>query len=398
MKVQRFLARDRFPSLLERLEEAGYDVIGPQVRDHAIVFDTLPSVEALPRGVTDEQGPGHYRLAASHSGRYFDWANGPQALKPLTFVPRETLWTSKTRDDGTLVFREQPPEARPTAVIGVRACDLAALAIHDRHFLHGAEPDPHYRARRENLFLVAVNCSRSAATCFCTATGDGPRVRHGHDLALGELDDGFVVEAHTDRGRELLATLDTTEVTAEALDEVEAALERAAGQQHRRLPAGSLPDQLQAAVVHPHWQNLNDRCLTCGNCTAVCPTCFCQTHVDTLSLDGREAGHARQWETCFSPDHSYIHGTIIRAERPQRYRQWLTHKFGTWVEQFGRSGCVGCGRCIAWCPVGIDVTEELAALCQAPAPAPGQTPERAPSRAGDSATGDIPGRQEAGDD
>ncbi|MCK2184699.1 4Fe-4S dicluster domain-containing protein [Halomonas getboli] len=404
MKVQRFLARDRFPSLLARLEEAGYDVIGPQVRDHAIVFDALASVEALPRGITDDQAPGRYRLAASSSDRYFDWATGPQALKPLTFAPRETLWTSETRDDGTLVFRERLPEARPTAVIGVRACDLAALAIHDRHFLHGAAPDPHYRARRENLFLVAVNCARSAATCFCTATGDGPRVTHGHDLALGELDDGFVVEAHTDRGRELLATLDTSEATAEALAEVEAGLARAADQQHRRLPAGSLPEQLQAAVAHPHWQDLDDRCLTCGNCTAVCPTCFCQTHVDAISLDGREASHVRQWETCFNPDHSYIHGTVIRAERPQRYRQWLTHKFGTWVAQYGRSGCVGCGRCIAWCPVGIDVTEELAALSQAPtnapdeapAPTPGRVPGTVPSKAQGQAP--APNRREGKDD
>ncbi|MBB3190682.1 4Fe-4S dicluster domain-containing protein [Halomonas cerina] len=394
MKVQRFLPRDRFPSLLDRLSEAGYDILGPQVRDHAIVFDTLASVDQLPLGITDEQAPGHYRLSASSSGRYFDWATGPQALKPLTFVPREPLWTSETRDDGTLVFRESPPEARPTAVIGVRACDLAALAIHDRHFLHGAVPDPHYRARRESLFLIAVNCSRSADTCFCIATGDGPRVRYGHDLALSELDDGFVVEAHTGRGRDLLDSLATTEVTLDQLQAAEAGSAQAADQQHRRLPAGSLPDQLQAAVAHPHWQDLNDRCLTCGNCTSVCPTCFCQTHVDERSLDGREAHHARQWETCFNPDHSYIHGVTIRAERPQRYRQWLTHKFGTWVEQFGRSGCVGCGRCITWCPVGIDVTEELAALCQAPDTAPGQAPDTAPGPV----SGAAPDRQEPGDD
>jgi ferredoxin len=392
MKVQHFLARDRFQSLLDRLMEAGYEVIGPRVRDHAILFDALSTVEQLPLGITDEQAPGHYRLEHSDNGHYFDWANGPQAIKPLTFAPRETLWKSEQQPDGRLIFREQPPEAQPTAVIGVRACDLAALSIHDRHFLNGANPDPHYRERRRNLFLVAVNCMRSAATCFCTATGDGPRVQHGFDLALSELDEGFVVEAHTQEGQAILDALETTLASHDQLEQVEAGIERAASQQTRRLPEGSLPEMLQASVAHPHWQSLNDRCLTCGNCTAVCPTCFCQTHVDELSLDGQTATHSRQWESCFNPDHSYIHGTVIRAERPQRYRQWLTHKFGTWVEQYGRSGCVGCGRCIAWCPVVIDVTEELAALSKAPDTAPSVTPDSAPENAPSQAP-DGEGRQ-----
>lgn len=364
MKVQRFLPKDRFQTLLDQLAQAGYAVVGPQERDHAIVFDRISRVDQMPRGVTDEQAPGHYRLHHDDdSQRYFDWANGPQALKPMTFVARETLWKSQRQPDGSLNFQETFDEPKPTAIIGIRACDLAALAIQDQHFLNDTNPDPHYRRRRESLFLVAVNCMRSASTCFCTSTGDGPRVRSGHDLALSELEDGFIVEAHTDRGRDILDQLDTTPATSDHENTAAAGIERAAAQQQRKLPSGSIPEQLLAAAEHPHWQSLNDRCLTCGNCTAVCPTCFCQSHVDEVSLDGQEASHVRQWETCFNPDHSYIHGIVIRAERPQRYRQWLTHKFGTWVEQFGRSGCTGCGRCIAWCPVGIDVTEELDALC-----------------------------------
>ncbi|MDI5919795.1 4Fe-4S dicluster domain-containing protein [Halomonas sp. LR5S13] len=394
MKVRHFLAREHLQSLLDRLVEAGYEVIGPRVRDHAILFEPLTTVAQLPVGIIDDQAPGHYRLERTDSGRVFDWATGPQAIKPLTFAPRETLWRSERQPDGRLVFREQPPEAQPTAVIGVRACDLAALAVHDRHFLHDAHPDPLYRERRQNLFLVAVNCMRSAATCFCTATGDGPRAQHGFDLALSELDDGFVVEAHTQEGQAILDTLETTLASHDQLEQVEAGVERATRQQTRRLPDGSLPEMLQAAVAHPHWQSLNDRCLTCGNCTAVCPTCFCQTHVDELSLDGQTASHGRQWGSCFDPDHSYIHGTVIRAERPQRYRQWLTHKFGTWVEQYGRSGCVGCGRCIAWCPVGIDVTEELAALSRAPDDALSIAPDDALSKA----PGDAPPKAPDGED
>ena len=370
MKVQRFLPKDRFQSLLDTLTAAGYDIVGPMVRDHAVVFDTLNKVEQMPRGITDEQAPGHYRLHQADDGpaaeRYFDWTTGPQALMPMTFVPRETLWKSRRQADGSLQFQSVEAEVQPTAVIGIRACDLAALAIQDQHFLQGEYPDPHYRGRRESLFLVAVNCMRSVETCFCNATGDGPKAHYGYDLALSELDEGFVIDAHTDRGREIVDQLDINEATADQIERAESGIESAASMQERRLPTGSIPAMLQAGVEHPHWQDLNERCLTCGNCTAVCPTCFCQTHVDEISLDGKEASHARQWESCFNPDHSYIHGIVIREERPQRYRQWLTHKFGTWVEQFGRSGCVGCGRCIAWCPVGIDVTEELDALSKPP--------------------------------
>ncbi|MHB8921267.1 MAG: 4Fe-4S dicluster domain-containing protein [Halothiobacillus sp.] len=366
MNIQRFLPRDRFQTLIDQLMSAGYDVIGPQVRDHAIIFDHLTGVDQLPIGITDEQAPGRYRLEKSDSARCFDWATGPQALKPMTFVSRETLWRSDRRPDGSLAFREEPMATRPTAIIGIRACDLAALSIHDRHFMHGANPDPQYSQRRQSLFLVAVNCMRSAATCFCTATGDGPRARSGYDLSLSELDEGFILEVHTERGRDIVVLLDVVEATSAQIERANTGIEQAAKQQQRTLPAGPLQDKLVAAVEHPHWQTLNDRCLSCGNCTAVCPTCFCQTHGDEISLDGRQTSHVRQWESCFNPDHSYIHGIVIRAERPQRYRQWLTHKFGTWEEQFGRSGCVGCGRCIAWCPVGIDVTEELAALCIEP--------------------------------
>jgi len=112
------------------------------------------------------------------------------------------------------------------------------------------------------------------------------------------------------------------------------------------------------------WHDIAARCLSCGNCTLVCPTCFCHSENDVAELDGKTSSHYRDWDSCFSQGHSYIHGITIRSETSQRYRQWLTHKFASWHDQYGRSGCVGCGRCITWCPVGIDVTESITQLVE----------------------------------
>ena len=358
----RWLARSDLGSLIVALRLAGYRCVGPQVRDGTIVYDTLSDMDALPQGVTTAQAPGEYRVTPGTSPRVFSWANGPQALKPFTFSPRETLWRSERSADGAIRFVETRTDGDAIAVIGARACDLAALALQDQHFLDGEFPDPYYAARRRSLFVVAVHCTVPAATCFCVSTGDGPRAKSHFDLVLSELDDGFLVEPGSARGLGLLKELPTQPASGEQRTAAEREI-TAAGQQQRRLPGNNLRDALFANLEHPRWEQVAGRCLACGNCTSVCPTCFCHAEVEVPRLDGGQSEHLREWDSCFTPMHSYIHGLIIRADRRARYRQWLTHKLGSWHDQYGRSGCVGCGRCITWCPVGIDITEEATAVC-----------------------------------
>ncbi len=362
-----YLARENLQELITALRAAAYRCIGPQLRDGAIQYLDLHDAKLLPAGWQDSQSPGRYRLDNTGTPRQFAWANGPQALKPYLFTPRETLWTTQRDDSGALSFTTALPAAQALAVIGVRACDLAALRLQDAHFLQAACPDPHYAVRRDELFLVAVNCSHPAATCFCVASGDGPVADGGSDLILDELDDGYILHAVSARGEALAEQLPLQPVTPQQRLQIEQQHEQARAVQKRSLPGQDLRSLLNDNQQHRHWSELAARCLSCGNCTAVCPTCFCHSEHEQPQLDGQGSVHYREWDSCFTQGHSYIHGITIRADTRLRYRQWLTHKLAAWHDQYGRSGCVGCGRCISWCPVGIDLTEAVAALAE-PAP------------------------------
>ncbi|MDZ7654039.1 MAG: hypothetical protein U5L03_16540 [Burkholderiaceae bacterium] len=196
-----FFSFEHLHMLLAALNEQGYQCLGPRVENGAIVLRPLEPGEDLPRGLQAEQAPGRYRLTHDPLNRYFAWANGPQAIKPQAFAPTESLWRVARDATGSLQFETVVPDAPAQALIGVRACDLAALALQDAHFLREGRRDPHYLQRRERLFLVAVQCAEPAATCFCASTGDGPTPTAGYDLALAELADGFVVVAGSDKGQ-----------------------------------------------------------------------------------------------------------------------------------------------------------------------------------------------------
>src|SRR5512132_724997 len=359
------IERAELDSLLDALRRGGYTVIGPTVRSRSLVYDELGSAADLPGGWVDVQEGGTFRLRREDDGALFAHTVGHDSLKRFLFPPALRVWRARRGADGALEIDEPEPPMR-YAFVGVRSCDLHAVAIQDRVFLGDRFVDEDYEARRRDALFIAVNCSRAGGTCFCASMDTGPRVTGGHDLALTELLDAeghrFLVEVGSPRGAELLAEVHHRPALPADQVAAEAAVERTRASMGRTLDTTDIRDLLQANAEHPRWDDVADRCLSCGNCTMVCPTCFCSSAEDTTDLAGGEAVHTRVWDSCFTLEHSYVHGGSVRRSGRSRYRQWMTHKLSTWIDQFGTSGCVGCGRCITWCPVAIDITEETAAI------------------------------------
>ncbi len=352
-------------ALLDALRARGYRSIGPRVRDQAIVYDDIASVADLPRGWTDDQEGGRYRLARRGDDALFGYAVGPHSWKRFLHPPVQKLW-SATRVGDEVHVEAAPLSGERFAFIGVRACELRAIAIQDRVLTEGPHTDPHYKARRAAAFLVAVNCGTAGGTCFCVSMNAGPQADTGYDIALTELVEqgveGFVVEAGSAAGSEVLAALPHRAATDAERDAAGRVVARTAASMGREMRADDLQPLLQRNLEHPRWDDVAARCLSCGNCTMVCPTCFCTSVEDSSDLTGSETSRSRRWDSCFTMDFSYLHGGSVRSSSHSRYRQWMTHKLAHWVDQFGTSGCVGCGRCITWCPVAIDITAEVRAI------------------------------------
>jgi ferredoxin len=361
---------DGLDQLVKGLRARGYRVVGPVLRNNAITLGEVEGAADLPRGWHDKQEPGRYELAQTGSGSRFGWAVGPDSMKSEMFPPRATLWRAKPPD---YQVEEVPDDARAVAVVGARPCDLAAQDVLGRALDGTGVSDPTFQRRRRAAFVVAVECTQPAGTCFCVAMGTGPGVTDGFDLALTELDGGegpgrevdteprYLARAGSQLGREILSAVPQRPAT-EADDAQRVALvARAASRMGRGVDTSGLPELLARNLANPHWDAVGKRCLACGNCTSVCPTCFCANLEDTTTLDGT-VERRRTWASCSDLAYSYVHGGPVRSSFKSRYRQWATHKFSWWWDQFGISGCVGCGRCITWCPAGIDITEEIAAL------------------------------------
>ena len=367
MTPDHVIERSDFDELFGALLRQGYTIVGPTVRDRAIVYDEIRASADLPVGWTDEQDGGHYRLRRRDDEALFGYAVGPHSWKQYQLPAQVSLWQARVDERGALVDVSEPPRTTPRyAFFGARSCELHAMGILDRVLLGGSHPDPADRARRQDVFVVAVQCAQAGGTCFCVSMNTGPVAESGFDLALTEIiDDGrhyFTVQVGSDRGAAVLRDVPHQPAAGHERVAAGAVHARTAAQMGRELDTEGIKELLYRNFEHPRWDEVAERCLTCGNCTMVCPTCFCTTVEDVTDLAGEHVERTQSWDSCFTVDYSHIHGGAVRASPRSRYRQWMTHKLASWWDQFDSSGCVGCGRCITWCPVGIDITEEARAI------------------------------------
>jgi len=361
--------REGLERLFAELAADGRSIVGPTLRDGAIVLDEIGGVGDLPAGWTERQDAGRYRLERRQDEALFGYVAGPHSFKSWFFPPRETLFRLERRGPRFEPVTADPSAAgdtpRKLALVGARSCDIHALTIQDRVFSGGAFTDEAWVRRRADVFVVAVNCGEAGGTCFCVSMDTGPRASSGYDLALTELLVGehrFLLDVGSDAGARMAERLSTRQAASIDLEAAERATAKAIAGMGRRMDTSGIKELLYSNLEHPQWDCVAERCLACANCTMVCPTCFCSSVEDVTDLDGAYAERVRRWDSCFTAEHSYVHGGSVHASIRSRYRQWLTHKLASWHDQFGTSGCVGCGRCITWCPPGIDLTEEIAAI------------------------------------
>lgn len=371
LSLEYVLSRAALGELINVLSAQGHQIIGPRLEGGALLLNPISGLEDIPIGLEDEQASGHYRLKTidesdERSKSLFQTTVGSQSWRRYLFPPKQTLWRASKNGSGWQI--DSSGEKIPKyAFFGVRPCDLSAIAIQARVYNNGDYSDPGFTARLKNAFIIAVNCTRAADTCFCASMDSGPATRDGFDIALTEIyQDGdplYVTRAGSQAGLALLEKIGAKPAGAALADQAKAAVAAAATSMTRTMPANAA-QVLRDNPEHPHWADIAARCLGCANCTMVCPTCFCSTMEDVTSLDGQEAMRLRHWDSCFTLDYSYIHGGPVRREVKSRCRQWITHKLSSWHDQFGTSGCTGCGRCITWCPVGIDITQEITAIAK----------------------------------
>jgi sulfhydrogenase subunit beta (sulfur reductase) len=355
------------PRLFGELSSRGYRVIGPTFRDGTVVFDDIRGIEDLPTGCGETVGPASYKVSPRDDGALFGYWTGASNWRRFLIPPRLSLFSAVKSGRGFAIVPPPAPSAhRPLAFVGIRPCDLSALLLYDRVYLQGDFIDGAYKAARGNAFVVAVNCVGSGENCFCASMGTGPAAKKGFDIALTEVIQGethhFTAESGSDRGKEVLEAAAFRKAAAGEAEAARSLVARGAKGQGKSIDVEDLPRILNENFDNPVWDDVARRCLSCANCTMVCPTCFCSTVEDTTDLSGNKAGRTRRWDSCFSMEFSRVAGGNTRPSVRARYRQWLTHKLSYWTNQFGAMGCVGCGRCVTWCPAGIDLTAEVGAL------------------------------------
>lgn len=387
----KFLARDQLPALLAELATAATVWTPVKLSNGAVQFDRwVPGVDVELDVLLARQSPKEIVFPQTETYLDYRYLMVCSAQKPeSTEEAREELRLSEEGEGGEVVAVAPPvahellvvedvgggPEGEPGAgsvagshgpeqvILGLRPCDARGFAQMDNVFggYGGFYFDPYYNARRNNTTLVAVTCRTPRSTCFCRALGGSPAGTEGVDVLLTEIEGGFAAEAVTPRGEEFVSR----SVFAEAQQGVEEAT--AAAKQAAEAGVDSpftldgVRESLKAGFESPAWHELAMRCISCGTCTYVCPSCYCFNVNDEIVEGTGE--RFRCWDNCFNPMYTLeTSGHNPRDAKYARFRNRFSHKFWYYPDKYGSLLCSGCGRCIMHCPTRIDIREVLRTL------------------------------------
>ena len=348
--------RGAISKLVQNLRSQGYTVVGPSLCEGVIRLKEITELGDLASGVLDVQAPGSYSIAGE-SPLFFSSVNGPDSAKNFLHPPEVVLTKLIEGSRGveqTSAFHSD----KKYAFFGLRPCDLRAVEIMDGAMMSPGYEDPVYSTLRNGSIFVVVNCTRAGGNCFCATMGTGPEASSGYDMAITELPDRLLIDV-PEGSKKLLEGVKVSPASEDDVRVGKEMIDRARTQMGRRFEAEQVSKLMYAGMDSHVWKETADRCLACGNCAMVCPTCFCNVVQDRTDITDGSVSRVRMWDSCLSKDFVYSAGGNPRQERSARYRQFVMHKFAYWRDQFGPYGCVGCGRCVTWCPVGIDITQTV---------------------------------------
>ena len=323
------LSRNDIPKVLEKWSKA-YQVIAPQKYSNFSAF--------LPYEGKAEQ----LCLEYPHNTRF-----PPKAL----FLPQSEELLKYTKDGQV---SEPALDTKPKLIFGMHACDTRAMTLLDTVFDAKDYQDPFWKARREATAIITLGCDEPCKTCFCTTVEGSPFNRQGADIIMTNIGEAFHLEALTPKGEKLCKGLP---LATKAEDRKVAKLqEQTTISMPKAFETEGLKAALDANFDSNYWEEVQRSCLGCGVCTFLCPTCFCFDIADEAARSKRY----RNWDTCmFSVYSKEASGHNPRPSRKERTRQRLMHKYSYWVDQIGKIGCTGCGRCVRYCPVGLDIRAML---------------------------------------
>lgn len=306
----------------------------------------------------------NYELIKNPEDINLDYSNTILSAKKIIFPQREVFMEFSTGDNGQLKVKEILPEEKLVAIFGLRPCDAKALTLTDKVF-DGDYIDLYYTKRRNQATLVGLTCNTPPSpNCFCLSLGGSPHSKEGLDILMTDLGDKYYVESLTKKGDELINLAKDLFEEPKAHDKND--LEKIHRDSEKKIKRHindieKIPANLKTMFDSPFWDEESLSCLRCGICTYLCPACHCfDINDEIISSSPLKGKRVRTWDTCQFPDFTmHSSGHNPRPDRASRLRQRILHKFQYFVENYQSYQCTGCGRCITYCPVGIDLIEIL---------------------------------------